>query len=145
MVVTLDYLDIVNKTDELIKYIDASIEMNAYKEKHQALKDNKEAQGLIRDFNRVKEQYEEVQRFGSYHPEYNNIMKAVRSTKRKMDMNNYVAEFKIAERNMQNLLDETSKIIASSVSSSIKVPNEGHSTSSGCSSGGCGTGASCAC
>ena len=145
MITTLEHVDILDKSDIVSEIIKKSSEKKIYIEKEKEIRENKEAQGLISDFSRMKEQYEEAQRFGTYHPDYNKIMQTVRSTKRKMDMNEYVAAYKLAERNLQNLLDEVSKYIAGSVSSSIIIPEEGILAASGCASGGCGTGGSCAC
>lgn len=145
MITTLEHIDILDQSDIVSDMLRESNEMNIYREREEALRINKEAQALINDFSKMKEQYEEAQRFGTYHPDYNKIMQTVRSSKRKMDMNEYVAAFKIAERNLQNLLDDISKAIASSVNSSIMVPEEGILAASGCASGGCGTGGSCAC
>lgn len=145
MITTLEHIDILDQSDIVSNLIKNSTELNIYKEREHILQTNQEAQNLIKDFNKIKEKYDEAQRFGTYHPDYNKIMKQVRSTKRKMDMNEHVAAFKIAERNLQNLLDEVSKIIATSVSSSIMVPEDGMLAASGCASGGCGTGGSCAC
>src|SRR5699024_7336350 len=81
-----------------------------------------------------------------YHPDYREIMTNVRSTKRKMDMNRYVASFKLAERNLQRFLDEISECIAHSVSEQVMVPKDDIAlTDSGCYSGGCGAGGSCGC
>ncbi len=60
-----------------------------------------------------------------------------------MDLDPRVADFKVAENELQSLLDEISKIIGHSVSENIKVPTgnpffERHS-------GGCGSGGSCGC
>lgn len=57
-----------------------------------------------------------------------------------MDMNDKVAKFKIAERNLQKLLDEISQFVAQSVSAQIKAPQDGAAlTDSGCGHGGaCG-------
>lgn len=145
MITTLEHIDILDQSDIVSNLIKNSNELNIYKEREHILQINQEAQNLIKDFNKIKERYDEAQRFGTYHPDYNKIMKQVRSTKRKMDMNEHVAAFKIAERNLQNLLDEVSKIIATSVSSSIMVPEDGMLAASGCASGSCGTGGSCAC
>src|SRR5690625_2887686 len=162
MITTLEHIDILDQSDIVSNLIKNSNELNIYKEREHILQINQEAQNLIKDFNKIKKRYDEAQRFGtyhpdynkiiiwmictkSYHPDYNKIMKQVRSTKRKMDMNEHVAAFKIAERNLQNLLDEVSKIIATSVSSSIMVPEDGMLAASGCASGSCGTGGSCAC
>lgn len=145
MITTLEHLDILDQSDIVSNIVQSSNEMNIYIEKERALRENEEAQNLIAEFNRMKDQYDEAQRFGTYHPDYNKIMKSVRSSKRSMDMNEYVAKFKIAERNLQSLLDEVSKLIASSVSSTIMVPEDGILAASGCASGSCGTGGSCAC
>src|SRR5699024_6653695 len=145
MITTLEHIDILDQSDIVSNLIKNSNELNIYKEREHILQINQEAQNLIKDFNKIKERYDEAQRFGTYHPDYNKIRKQVRSTKRKMDMNEHVAAFKIAERNLQNLLDEVSKIIATSVSSSIMVPEDGMLAASGCASGSCGKGGSCAC
>src|SRR5699024_11094765 len=118
--------------------------MEAYQLARYNLNEDIEAQQLIKAFQNIKTHYEDVQRFGRYHPDYNEIMKNVRSTKRNMDMNSKVAAFKIAERNLQRFLDEISEIIAYSVSDQIMVPKDGAAlTDGGCSSGGCGSGGSC--
>src|SRR5690625_2356296 len=145
MITTLEHIDILDQSDIVSNVIKNSNELNIYKEREHILQINQEAQNLIKDFNKIKKRYDKEQRFSTYHPDYNKIIKQVRSTKRKMDMNEHVAAFKIAERNLQNLLDEVSKIIATSVSSSIMVPEDGMLAASGCASGSCGTGGSCAC
>jgi len=146
MIATLEYVDILDRTDSVGQLIIESEVMKQYESACATLQNDSEAQRLIDDFNHIKEDYEEVQRFGRYHPDYSEIMKTVRSAKRKMDMNESVAAFKIAERNLQRLLDEISEIIAHSVSEEILVPKEGLAlTDSGCSTGGCGSGGSCGC
>ncbi|MGP7818876.1 YlbF family regulator [Niallia sp. 01092] len=111
------------------------------------LNTNKETQQKIFAFNKMKGQYEEVQRFGKYHPEYKKVMIEIRQLKRDMDLDTHVAAFKIAENNLQKLLDEVSVIIGRSVSEFIKVPtgNPFFDELSGCSSGGCGSGGGCSC
>src|SRR5699024_1300963 len=145
MITTLENLDIRDQSDIVSNLIKNSNELNIYKEREHILQINQEAQNLIKDFNKLKKRYDEAKKYGTNHTDYNKNMKQVRSTKRKMDMNEHVAAFKIAERNLQNLLDEVSKIIATSVSSSIMVPEDGMLAASGCASGSCGTGGSCAC
>jgi cell fate (sporulation/competence/biofilm development) regulator YlbF (YheA/YmcA/DUF963 family) len=143
MIATLEYADILDHSEALAGMIMASEDMQAYQEAKYALDHDREAQQLIQAFIDIKEHYEDVQRFGRYHPDYNQIMKSVRSTKREMDMNDKVAAFKVAERNIQKLLDEVSSYIALSVSKDIKAPKDGAAlTDSGC---GCGSGGSCGC
>ncbi|MDM8100832.1 MULTISPECIES: YlbF family regulator [Oceanobacillus] len=143
MIATMEYVDILDESEHVGKMILQSDIMQQYQSAKKVLDEDKEAQKLIRTFADVKEHYEDVQRFGRYHPDYYDIMKQVRSKKRDMDLNDKVAAFKIAERNLQNLLDEVSQFVAESVSEQIKAPKDGAAlTDSGC---GCGSGGACGC
>ncbi|WP_138415049.1 YlbF family regulator [Aquibacillus sediminis] len=144
MLATLEIVDVLDKSEHIGQMILTSETMEEYQKAKQALELDKEAQKRIAVFQQTKDQYEEVQRFGRYHPDYSKIMKDIRATKREMDMNETVAAFKVAERNLQNLLDKVSEIVAYSVSEQIKVPKDGAIlTDGGC---GCGSGSSgCGC
>lgn len=147
MIATLEYAHILDRSEELGKMILSSELVLEYVRTREEMNNNKESQRLIKDFVNIKEHYDDVERFGTYHPDYNEIMKNVRSIKRKMDMNDKVAAFKVAERNLQRILDDISGMIATSVSEQIKAPVDGAAlTDSGCSSGGgCGSGGGCSC
>lgn len=146
MIITLEYIEILDRTDYLAEMITKSDVMAQYKQAKETIDNNAEAQNLIKGFINIKDHYDDVQRFGRYHPDYNEIMKNVRSEKRKMDMNEHVAAFKVAERELQRFLDEISEYIAKSVSDNIMVPKDGLAlTDGGCASGSCGTGGSCGC
>src|SRR5690625_3879482 len=99
--------------------------MKAYDHSRKELASDSESQRLTTAFTNIKNDYEDVQRFGRYHPDYNEIMKNVRSTKREMDMDDKVAAFKVAERNLQRLLHDVSKYVAESVSEQVKAPKDG--------------------
>lgn len=145
MIANIEYAHILDQAEHIAKMVKHSEVMNSYREAKRAMDEDKETQRLIRAFNDTKSHYEDVQRFGRYHPDYTQIMKEVRATKRKMDMDDQVAAFKIAERNYQRLLDDLSENIAHSVSEHIMVPKDGAAlTDSGCG-GGCGSGGSCSC
>lgn len=143
MLATIEIVDVLDSSEHIGQMILQSDVMDAYQTAKKQLEEDDEAQRLIRDFQKIKDQYEDVQRFGRYHPDYNRIMKEVRSVKREMDMNEKVASFKLRERDLQKLLDEVSQHVAFSVSENIKVPRDGMAlTDSGC---GCGTGGGCGC
>jgi len=142
MIATLEYASILDKSEELGKLVMQSEVMEAYNDARRAMEEDEEAQMLIQAFKHIKIQYEEVQRFGRYHPDYNEIMRDVRKTKREMDMHPYVASFKVAERKLQQLLDEISALVADSVSNQIKAPRDGQALGDGC---GCGSGGGCGC
>ncbi|QHT46538.1 YlbF family regulator [Bacillus sp. SB49] len=145
MLATMEIVDILDRSESIGRMVMNSDTMQHYQEAKSALANDKEAQKLIKRFADMKEHYEDVQRFGRYHPDYNSIMKEVRLVKREMDMHESVAQFKKAEREIQKLLDEISESVAFSVSEQIKVPKNGAAlTDSGCS-GGCGSGGSCGC
>lgn len=146
MIVTLEFVDILDKAERLGEILLESEEMIAYQHAKEELENNQEAQQLISAFINIKMHYEDVQRFGRYHPDFSQIMRDVRATKREMDMNEKVAAFKVAERNIQRLLDDVSEVIAQSVSPQIMVPKDGALfTEGGCASGGCASGGSCSC
>ncbi|TGB05031.1 YlbF family regulator [Halobacillus salinus] len=145
MLATMEIVDLLDRSEAIGEMIMNSETMQEYQQAKFALENDKEAQRLIKQFADMKEHYEDVQRFGRYHPDYSTIMKKVRSVKREMDMHERVATFKKAERQVQKLLDEISETVAFSVSEQIKVPKNGMAlTDSGCS-GGCGSGGSCGC
>lgn len=143
LIATMEYVDILDRSEQLGKMILQSDVMKAYGSTRKQLDEDKEAQQLIQAFIDMKDHYDDVQRFGRYHPDFNKIMKQVRTTKRAMDMNDKVATFKIAERNLQKLLDEISQYVALSASEQVKAPMDGAALSdSGC---GCGSGGGCGC
>ncbi|SFB18633.1 Cell fate regulator YlbF, YheA/YmcA/DUF963 family (controls sporulation, competence, biofilm development) [Lentibacillus halodurans] len=144
MIGTLEYADILDHSELVGEMVLKSDVVESYENARQALIEDSKAQQLIKAFNDIKEQHDEVQRFGSYHPDFNEIMKKVRSAKREMDMNEKVAAFKVAERNLQKMLDDISEYIAFSVSDEIKAPRDGAVlTDTGCGhGGGCGCNAS---
>ncbi|GAA0613233.1 regulatory iron-sulfur-containing complex subunit RicF [Virgibacillus siamensis] len=141
MIGTMEYVEILDRSELLGQKVLDSEVVKAFNDSRIALQEDQEAQRLIAAFNDIKSHYEDVQRFGRYHPDYNVIMKKVRTAKREMDMNDKVAAFKIAERNLQKLLDEISSYVALSVSDDIKAPKDGAALAHG----GCGSGGKCGC
>ncbi|MFD5850303.1 YlbF family regulator [Cytobacillus pseudoceanisediminis] len=144
MLATLERMAILDKADELAAMITESEEAEHYRKSLYKLKNSSETQRKIQDFVKMKELYEEVQRFGKYHPEYKRVMMSIRELKRDMDMDDHVAEFRRAETGLQNLLDEISMMIGRSVSEHIKVPAGNPFFEASCG-GGCGSGGSCGC
>lgn len=146
MLATLERLEILELAEQLSNMILQSDVVQYYNNCLYNVRNNRETQEKIRAFMKEKELYEEVQRFGRYHPDYQRVMKSIRVLKREMDMDEHVAEFKKAENDLQGLLDEVSVVIGRSVSERIKVPtgNPFFDSSSSCG-GGCGTGGSCGC
>lgn len=146
MLMTSDWLFILDEVDELSAMILSSAQANHLQQAYKAVYEDEMLSAKIKAFQRLKDQYEDVQRFGKYHPDYNTIMKKIRTEKRELDLNERVADLKLAENEYQDLLDEISFIIGRSVSEAVKIPasNPFFASSSSCGSG-CGTGGGCSC
>lgn len=144
---TSDWALILEEVEVLNTMIRSSEQFANLEKAHNAVYTDIKLVREINDFQRMKEQYEDVQRFGKYHPDYQTIMKSIRVKKRELDMNSKVSALRLAENDYQDLLDEISLLIGKSVSEAIKVPvsNPFFQSNSSCSSGGCGSGGSCSC
>ena len=145
MLATLERIELLESADHLAKMVLDSEIVEQYRKCLYKLKYDQESQRKIRRFASLKELYEEVQRFGKYHPDYKRIMSQIRESKREMDLDPFVADFKIAENDLQQLLDEISVLVAGAVSSHIKVPTGNPFFDQSSHGGGCGSGGSCGC
>ena len=147
MIMTNEWAILMDHSDKLCKMILSSELFYRYLDAHRAVYTNSNLVSEVNHFTKLKDQYEEVQRFGKYHPDYSKVMKDIRLTKRKLDMVDEIATLKVAENDLQDLLDEVSLLIGKSVSEGVKVPvSNPFFASSGSSCGsGCGTGGSCSC
>ncbi|WP_017379328.1 YlbF family regulator [Paenisporosarcina sp. TG-14] len=147
MMMTLEWANIMDEGDSLTQMILSSEQAERFKEAYFEVYTDDLLKIQIASFTRLKEQYEEVQRFGRYHPDYQQVMKSIRVQKRALDMNERVATLKLAENELQDLLDGVSLLIGKTVSESVEVPvsNPFFTTASSCSTGSCGTGGSCGC
>ncbi|KKI93760.1 regulator [Bacillus sp. SA1-12] len=146
MFATMESMLLLDHADQLAKLVLQSEQAEAYRSSYYRLKNDKNAQQLISKFAKTKDIYEDVQRFGKYHPDYRKISKEMRDIKRELDLNESVANFKKAENELQALLDEISVQVGQAVSEHIKVPtgNPFFDTGSSCG-GGCGSGGGCGC
>jgi len=144
---TSEWANIMDEGDSLTQMILSSEQIKQYSEAYFAVYSDDLLKKQIASFTRLKEQYEDVQRFGKYHPDYQQVMKSIRLQKRALDMNERIATLKLAENELQDLLDEVSLLIGKTVSESVKVPvsNPFFAAASSCSTGSCGTGGSCGC
>ncbi len=146
MLATLESIQIINQADELSAMMIDSDIMEDYRRAKEKMETDPEARELIGVFSKLKDQYEEVQRFGKYHPDFKKVTTEVMELKRKLDLHDSIAEFKKAEEELQKVLDEISQLLGKAVSDQIKVPtgNPFFDSLSGCG-GGCGSGGACGC
>ncbi|MFA9557336.1 YlbF family regulator [Evansella sp. AB-rgal1] len=146
MSTTMTNVDVLQEAYDFSELITSSEVFYAYIEAKQVLEQDHEAQSIIEHFQKMKENYDEVQRFGKYHPDFQTITKDVREWKRKVDTHPSISAFKKSEDSLHQLLIEVSRILANSVSTQIKVPTGNpFFDQGGCGTGGCGSGGSCGC
>jgi cell fate (sporulation/competence/biofilm development) regulator YlbF (YheA/YmcA/DUF963 family) len=145
MLATSERVELVEYAEELAQMVLESDIVEQYQICLYKLQTNKETQEKISRFVNLKELYEEVQRFGKYHPDYKRVMSQIREYKRDMDLDPHVAEFKLAENDLQSLLDEISMLVGGAVSKQIKVPSGNPFFDKGSHGSGCGGGGSCGC
>jgi len=143
MMMTSEWAFILDEVDELNAMISASALAQALQVAKDAVYQDEQLVAQIQAFQYMKEQYEDVQRFGKYHPDYSKVMKEIRQQKRALDLNDKVAQLRLAESDFQALLDEIGLLIGTSVSAAVKVDTDSLLVSS-CGTG-CGTGGGCAC
>lgn len=72
MFATMESLALLDLSDELSALILESDEAKRYCAKRKALQ-NSETQARIHAFTKIKEAFEEVERFGRYHPDYKEV------------------------------------------------------------------------
>ncbi|MBO8176402.1 MAG: YlbF family regulator [Bacillus sp. (in: Bacteria)] len=146
MLATMEQIEIINFAEQLANMIIQSETAEQYRRCYHKLYTDEQTKRKIQAFVQLKERYEEVQRFGKYHPDYKEVTRKIREVKREMDLDENVANFKRAENDMQQLLDEISRLIGHAVSPQIKVPtgNPFFDSLSSCG-GGCGSGGACGC
>ena len=144
MLATIETVEIMDQAERLAHEIIQSEVGVHYIDSLQKMKLDRVAQEKIQTFNSMKDSYEEVQRFGRYHPDYKTVTRAIREAKREMDLHPSIIEYKQAENSLQQLLDEISMLLGHSVSPHIKVPTGNPFFESSCG-GGCGSGGSCGC
>ncbi|MER2105449.1 MAG: YlbF family regulator [Solibacillus sp.] len=146
MFMTSEWAMILDEVDVLNAMILSSEQAERLRAAYKSVYEDRELAQQITAFQRLKDQYEDVQRFGKYHPDYHTIMKDIRAAKRALDLNEQVAALKFAENDYQDLLDEVSLLVGRSVSEAVKVPvsNPFFASTSSCGTG-CGTGGGCSC
>ncbi|TMW73102.1 YlbF family regulator [Alteribacter natronophilus] len=145
MITTAASSDVLHSAYDLGDFITDSEIYADYIHAKQVMEKDREAQRLIASFLELKDKYDEVQRFGKYHPDYKQVTRDVREAKRQVDLHSSVAEYKKAEKELENLLREVSLIIADTVSKNVKVPTGNPFFDQDGCSGGCGSGGSCGC
>lgn len=121
MIINEEYFALEDQTFRLVEAICSGEAMSSYKEAKRLLAQSKEADAKIRAFNEAKEVYERIEAYADFAPGYQEIRQRVYRAKRIMDLDESVHRFRVAERELQVLLDKVSERLAHAVSSDILV------------------------
>ena len=141
--ITEETVKVLDKIEMLGEMIGNSDLYDAYRQAEQALEADDEAHLLYQAFLKSKESYDEVMRFGKYHPDYQTVMMDTRKRKRAYEMLPVVMDFKQKEMALQTLVDEVITKLAHAVSQNVKI--EPGNPFFQKDVGGCSTGGSCNC
>ncbi|WP_411843984.1 YlbF family regulator [Salinicoccus sp. HZC-1] len=142
--ITEKELEIMDQLDALNEKVMETTEYKHYCKYRNLLDSEKEVAGLINRFNKMKEEFEEVQRFGKYHPDFSTKRREINQFKKELDMNPIIMEYRKAEYQLQSLLDEILYHVSIGVSKHVNVVSSNPFFSVGGESG-CSTGGSCGC
>ncbi|GGL44916.1 YlbF family regulator [Sporolactobacillus putidus] len=144
MIATIENVSLLDETDDLAQMFIHSEPYARYADCRAQIDRDETAQALIRHFVQVREKYNEVQRFGRYHPDFKAVVRQMMEAKRAVDLNPLVAEYRKAENEVGSLLGQVSLQLARAVSDSIKVPTGDPFFDRSCGTG-CGSGGKCGC
>lgn len=136
---TIDMSAILMQAYEIADLIKCSADVANYLYWKNEVETDPEVQKLAKQFAKKKELFEECQRFGRFHPDYHAAMEEALRLQNELDKLEPVRNFKLAERNLDQLLHEVSVTIAHAVSDKILVPGNDETPVGGCGAGGrCG-------
>ncbi|WEG72895.1 YlbF family regulator [Vagococcus intermedius] len=121
MLYTEEIFELEDSIDRLCDCLLASSPTRGYLKSRQLIETSKITQEHVKDFSRAKESFEKIEAYGQYAPDYKEKRRALRATKRQLDMDNNIVEFRIYERDVQESLDLVTYEIAQSISSNIKI------------------------
>ena len=99
MLTTMRTVELLDESDQVANMVLQSDVAENYRQCLYRLNKDSHAQALIAQFVKIKEQYEDVQRFGKYHPDYKTITRQVRDVKRQVDLHATIAAFKKQKMN----------------------------------------------
>ena len=121
MIYNDEVLDIEKSVDSLSETITESFLVVNYLKSFEAMAIDKEVADIRDAFLIAKNQFEQIEAYGKYAPDFKEKRRAVRKIKRQLDTNDLVSEFKYNETSLQNMLDYITFDIAKSISDEIKI------------------------
>ncbi|NLM66863.1 MAG: YlbF family regulator [Enterococcus sp.] len=135
------FFAIEDQVGQLVNQIIKSSSFNAYIQAKKMMHHDATVAKLRQEFTQHKGSFERIESYGKYAPDYREKQRALRKSKRALDLHPLVAQYRLAETQLQGLLDEISLKVAAIFSEDIIVEtgNPFFESKSGCK-GGCSHG-----
>lgn len=121
MIYTTEVFELEDQTLALAQKIIESNNAKDYVEQLFQVHFDPESCQKEKSFREAKEQFERIEAYGQYAPDFNEKRRLVRKAKRALDMDQNVAAFRISETTLQDVLDHVGYELATSISEDIKV------------------------
>lgn len=115
------FFKIEDQLTAVLDMVKSSAVFANYRQKRENLYNDSTAMQLKSVFEAKKNQFEQIASYGNFAPDYREKQRSVRKAKRALDLNETVADFRLAETDLQELLDEIGLTIAQTISDEIKV------------------------
>lgn len=129
----MNRINVQIKALELVDLIKDSQDYRKLQQLGTIIDDNENIKNLIKDFKLAEDKFQEVKRFGKYHPDYHQVTKNFSEVKEKLYENELVKQYKQCERNIEKILSSIGNRVSESVSSNIKAKNKLNLTTKNCS------------
>ncbi|OTN76294.1 hypothetical protein A5886_001371 [Enterococcus sp. 8G7_MSG3316] len=121
MIYNNEFFELADQIDHVAQTIKSSDTFAAYTATQQNMYQDDQVQVLIQSFVVEKQAFEQIEAYGAFAPGFKERRRKMRLAKRELVMNDRVSEYRVAETNLQRLLDEITVSIATCFSASIKV------------------------
>lgn len=117
-------VEILNKTYEVVEEIKNHPSYQFLIDSKKKMIEDKELQELIATFKKWNQKYEEVRKYGEYHPDLHRVQLQFSKAKEELFIHPMVLEYKKHEKVIEHILNQLSKDISKAVSAKIKYKNE---------------------
>lgn len=121
MIITENFFEIEDQTERLIQEILQSPETLVYRKRQAELYASPETIEKRAQFLAAKDEVEQMAHYGEFVPGFKEKQRTLRKRKRELDLDESVAAYRVAETNLQNILDTVGRQVAKTVSEEIKV------------------------
>lgn len=121
MIINDELFELEDQCDKLIAAILTSQSFLEYQEAKQNMAASETATLRKIEFQQQKERFDKIAAYGTYAPGYREEKRALWQKKRKLDMDEAVASFRVKETNVQTILDTLVQVLATTISTEIKV------------------------